>query len=489
MATDISPNMNLPVPQVGVEPGPDYASDINSSLTIIDSHTHASGSGVQITPSGLNINSDLTFQSNDAIALRSSRYTAQGSPLAEGTDLGCVYVSGVDLYFNDINGNQIRITQSAAVAGTPGSISNLVSPATASYAPSTGTFIFESGASIPGNGDFASVTLREQVASPNGVTLASPLSLAANYTITMPAAAPASQKFVTMDSSGNLAAPWTTDNSTVEISTNTLRVKPQGITATQIANATITTTQIASATIVTGNIASGTLLQSNMTAGILASTGNRTTYLTGSTQVVPAGITRMFITAAGGGGAGGYGNPSGYGGGGGGGGCLYQGWVVVVPAETLTVTVGAGGLNQVGGSGNPGGSTTVVGSSSGTLVSCDGGGGGTLGQSGSGGSGGSSGGFGFAGGDGVSTITPGTGGAGYGKAGSSGRGMANFGGTGGQTATGAGGGGGGSYGSGGAGGANGTSAAANTGAGGGGGNGTDRSGGDGGSGIVIIDIA
>ena len=31
-----SPNMNLPIPTVGGEPGPNYATDVNSSLTLVD---------------------------------------------------------------------------------------------------------------------------------------------------------------------------------------------------------------------------------------------------------------------------------------------------------------------------------------------------------------------------------------------------------------------------------------------------------------------
>src|SRR4051812_5012966 len=97
-----SPNMLLPIPGVGLTDGPTFATDINYCLTIIDSHNHSSGNGVQITPAGININSDLSFGSNNAISLRTARYTSQASLIpASGSDLDCVYVSGVDLYYND----------------------------------------------------------------------------------------------------------------------------------------------------------------------------------------------------------------------------------------------------------------------------------------------------------------------------------------------------------------------------------------------------
>ena len=60
----VSPNMNLIIPTVGLEAGPAYATDVNNSLTLIDSHNHSAGSGVPITPSGLNINSSLPMAGN-----------------------------------------------------------------------------------------------------------------------------------------------------------------------------------------------------------------------------------------------------------------------------------------------------------------------------------------------------------------------------------------------------------------------------------------
>ena len=79
-------DMNLPIPVVGVDPGPDWALNINSCLTIIDSHDHSCGKGVQITPNGLNINSTLTVNGNDVINFRSVRFAIQAS-VAGASDL------------------------------------------------------------------------------------------------------------------------------------------------------------------------------------------------------------------------------------------------------------------------------------------------------------------------------------------------------------------------------------------------------------------
>jgi hypothetical protein len=143
MPFTLTPNMGLIAPTVGEQPGPTWAFNVNSDLSTLDSHDHSSGSGVPITPAGMNIIADLEFNGNDIIGLRSSRYIPQGSPLAAGSDLGCLYVIGIDLYYNDVNGNQIRMTQSAGVAGTPGSISTMTPPASVAYTAFDQTFTFK----------------------------------------------------------------------------------------------------------------------------------------------------------------------------------------------------------------------------------------------------------------------------------------------------------------------------------------------------------
>lgn len=224
--------MNLPVPVPGEESGPQWSFDLNSCMTIIDGHNHSAGSGVQINPAGININSDLPFLNNNAVSLRSSRYQVQGSLLNLATDIGCLYVSGLDLYYNDISGNQVRITQSGGVAGSPGSISNLTSPASAAYVAGNETFVWQSDANTAANMDAGSYIFRNITANSNGITVSAPSSLASNYALTWPAALPASQKFMTMDNSGNIAAPWTTDNTTIQIASNQLSVIVSGVTPT-----------------------------------------------------------------------------------------------------------------------------------------------------------------------------------------------------------------------------------------------------------------
>lgn len=228
--TTSSPNMGLPVPVVGVDPGPNWADDLNSCLTLIDQHDHSAGSGVQITPSGISINADFSQNSNNLTVVRTTRYIAQSAALALVTDVGCVYVAGVDLYYNDVSGNQIRLTQSGSIVGTAGSITGLVSPASATYVGASSTFVWQSDTNKPANTDTASVLLRNLTVNSKSLTLSPPTAMGSDFTITLPTIPASSQSFVIMDTSGNFTATFPPDNSSVEFGGSVLRVKALGVT-------------------------------------------------------------------------------------------------------------------------------------------------------------------------------------------------------------------------------------------------------------------
>ncbi len=255
----LSSDMSLPIPNVGVAPGPNYASDVNGCLTIIDSHDHSFGKGVLITPNGLNINIDLPINNNNLTLIRSTRFFPQLAPLSNVDDLGCLYEAGVDLWYNDGIGNQIRITQSGGVAGSPGSISGLVSPASASYNPGSSTFVWQSNTNTAANMDAGSLIIRDVTASSNGVTLSAPISLGADYTITLPTGLPGSASFLGIDSSGNLSA-------TIPLIA--------GITSSNIAAATILGSNIATHTVTLQNQVAPNTFTSGSSGGFFLAVGN-----------------------------------------------------------------------------------------------------------------------------------------------------------------------------------------------------------------------
>ena len=276
VTTTISPNMQLPVPVVGVDPGPDWATQINNCLALIDSHTHVTGQGVPVTPSGLDINADLSIAGNNLTLIRSTRFQNQTSTLSGVSDLNCAYSSGTggDLYYNDGSGNKIRLTQSGSIVGTTGSIGGLVSPASATYVPASQTFVWQSAANTAANLDCGSVIFRNITASSYGLTLAPPSSLALNYTITLPAIPAASGNFLTIDTSGNISsnvkidgttllntsntiavqASQLVDNSTTEASSNQIIVKDAGITAAKMAANSVATASIIDANVTTAKL-------------------------------------------------------------------------------------------------------------------------------------------------------------------------------------------------------------------------------------------
>lgn len=217
-----SPNMNMPVPVVGVDPGPDWANNVNASLAIVDAHNHIAGSGVPITPAAININTDLTMNNNNLTNAKSVRFYPQNANLGGAADLGCLYEVGVDLYYNDGNGNQIRFTQGGSIVGATGTITGLPSgTASASYA--AGVFTFQSATNTPANIDGGSFVYRNNVANSKGLTLSPPNAMGADFSLVLPNI-PATQSIMSLDTSGNIAANYTVDNATIVISSNIIQI-------------------------------------------------------------------------------------------------------------------------------------------------------------------------------------------------------------------------------------------------------------------------
>lgn len=349
MATVInSPNMNLPVPVVGQESGPQYASDVNGCFSILDQHNHSAGSGVQINPSGININAALAFNGNFAI---SSAGMVFSPLLSTPASTNTIYDKAGNLFFVDNLGNDIQLTISGGVAGTPGSIANLVPPASASYVSANDTFVWQSGTGIAANMDLASLLLRN--ITPNStfaLTLQPPSSLAANYSLTLPSLPP-QQSFMTLDASGNMAAPWTVDGSTIQI----------------VGNQLVATTQLAPAT--ESQVNAGTDNTAFVTSQTLAGkTRNAVFNIAGTyTWTAPVGVNTVLVSGRGGSGGGGSatantGGTNACGGAGGAGVVSITRYVGVTPGTQYTVVVGAGGAGGAAvsnGNGNAGSSGAI----------------------------------------------------------------------------------------------------------------------------------
>ncbi len=200
----ISPNMQMPVPIVGQDPGEDWANNVNACLSAIDIHNHTAGQGVPITPAAININADLAMNNNNLISIRTARFQVQTSTPSDPSDLGELFVLGADLYYIDVAGNVVRITQGGNVTGATGTITGLPS-GTASASFAAGTFTFQQATNTPASMNFGPIKIGQPVSSGFGVTISPAVSQAANYALSLPPALPTVTSLVATDTSGNLS--------------------------------------------------------------------------------------------------------------------------------------------------------------------------------------------------------------------------------------------------------------------------------------------
>lgn len=251
--TTTSTNMLLPVPIVGQDPGPTYATDINSCLSLIDQHDHSPNHGVPITPSGLNISSDLSILGNNLTTVKGVRFSTQTPATPSSSpNVDTLYVSGHDLYYNNSAGNQVQITIGPVVAGSPGNIANLIAPATASFDAIGGKFVWMRTGTAYAQMEFSDAVMHNPDTFANALTLKSPASPAAPFSIILPYL-PASNSFLQMDTSGVITG-------VIPLSL--------GIVAANIANATITDAKMVANTLTASSIANATLTGTQMSSNI-----------------------------------------------------------------------------------------------------------------------------------------------------------------------------------------------------------------------------
>lgn len=256
--------MGLILPTVGTDSGLSWENGINANSSIIDGHNHSSGEGVQISPSGININANLPFNNFSATSLKSAVFTAQTS-LAT---LLAVYCIGNDLYYNDGAGNVIQITSGGSVNATSSGISS--GTATASFFG--GVLIVNAAANTPANIQGGSILLGNNSPASKFLTLSPPSAMAANFGLVLPNI-PLSTLAVTLDSSGNFATALLTGTQlslTANITGSQLS-SSAGIVGGQIALATITGSNIAAATVGATNLAANSAANNLGVGGVTSS--------------------------------------------------------------------------------------------------------------------------------------------------------------------------------------------------------------------------
>lgn len=138
--------MGLTLPEETVTPGPDWATELNTALTSIDSHDHSTGKGNQVTTAGINIDSDLSLGNYGLTDVGSQTFQSLSALVATNN---VSYVKDGDLYFNDGSGNQVRVTSGGALnVGSIGGIGGDygTTAATCFYTDASLTYFFQDSA-------------------------------------------------------------------------------------------------------------------------------------------------------------------------------------------------------------------------------------------------------------------------------------------------------------------------------------------------------
>jgi hypothetical protein len=106
-------SLDLPVPTVTI--GPDWAEQLNAAIEFVDAHDHTTGKGQLITSAAININDDLSINSQNLQNARSYNMQNLGAVIGGPTDLRSIYSVLGELYYNDGLGNQIQLTAGGAL--------------------------------------------------------------------------------------------------------------------------------------------------------------------------------------------------------------------------------------------------------------------------------------------------------------------------------------------------------------------------------------
>ena len=82
--TSTTTNMALILPTPGERLGPTWASDLNTALTLIDTHDHTSGKGKLLGVSSFTIDADVNY--NNSNALLNANYISFDETATPATD-------------------------------------------------------------------------------------------------------------------------------------------------------------------------------------------------------------------------------------------------------------------------------------------------------------------------------------------------------------------------------------------------------------------
>jgi hypothetical protein len=216
-------NMSLNEPTVGQTTGPTWATETNSNWESIDTHDHTSGKGVQLTPSALNINSDLEFNLNSVTELKNVVLDNTVHSSGSGDTNVSLYVYDGNFYYRNASGIGVQITSGSGVNTSGGSIDNMTTNAQVNFSSNSYSFKFDKTLSDPGMAKmaFADIDLYKYNSSGSAAKVALKfLGSGTTAALTVP------------DETGTLLSTATSFAGTINIATSSsnapINLKPNG---------------------------------------------------------------------------------------------------------------------------------------------------------------------------------------------------------------------------------------------------------------------
>lgn len=307
--------MSLDLPVVGPAgtAGPDWATMLNAALTLIDSHNHLSGKGDSIPIGGIVINEDINVNSYNVKTVRSLRMNNNAAALALATDLGCVYQSGGNLYFNNASGTPVQITSGAGLnlssVGTIGGDYG-TAPASVIYTASALAYSFFSSSGVPGYLNAGPVSIYDPTAGGKRIQLKAASGLAADFALTLPTSYGTSGQIITADGLGACNFGQASSAGIADSAIIASKIATDAVETAKIKNGNVTRAKLEavgqqlSSTSAGENIVSGTLVDVTNLSVTITTTG-RPVYITliaadaDLANIVIAGsVANIFATMA-----------------------------------------------------------------------------------------------------------------------------------------------------------------------------------------------
>jgi len=156
------------------------------------------------TPAGLDITANLSIGGNHLTNVGGVVLAAGNSPSTAGS----LYYSGGNFYLKDAtgviqvtSGGALSITSAEGITGDYGS-----GPEELTYDNASGEYRFKEESTLYADARMDDLILMEPGASPTDSVRVTAQAMSASYTMTLPAAVPAGDAFLMMDSSGTVTA-------------------------------------------------------------------------------------------------------------------------------------------------------------------------------------------------------------------------------------------------------------------------------------------